>query len=63
MKGAATCAACHPKPFAMKVSGGRAGGGWHESGACGSCHAAGRAFDVADAASCERCHAASESKP
>jgi c(7)-type cytochrome triheme protein len=51
------CVSCHPKPFAMKASGGRPGGAMHEAAACGGCHDGRRAFGVEDASACARCHA------
>jgi len=62
-KGAAECASCHPKPFAMKASGGRPGGAMHESGACGGCHDGAPAFGVEDAEACQRCHVETGAKP
>jgi c(7)-type cytochrome triheme protein len=55
-KAAPECATCHPKPFAMRATGGRPGGAMHEGGACGGCHDGARAFGVEDAEACARCH-------
>ena len=49
------CAACHPRPFAMRVAEARATP-LHES--CGGCHDGSKAFAIEDAESCARCHAA-----
>lgn len=57
------CAACHPKPFAMKRAGTRPGGGMHEASACGGCHDGARSFGVEDADACARCHVAEKEKP
>jgi c(7)-type cytochrome triheme protein len=59
----ATCATCHPTPFAMKASGGRPGGAMHEQGACGGCHDGKKTFGVENPEACSRCHAATEAKP
>jgi c(7)-type cytochrome triheme protein len=52
------CAACHPKPFAMKAAGTRPGGGMHEAASCGACHDGAKSFGVEDADACARCHVA-----
>ncbi len=54
--GTTGCATCHPKPFARKSSGPGPGGGMHEPSACASCHDGQKAFAVADAEACVRCH-------
>ena len=53
---ASGCAACHPRPFAMRSAGPRPAGGMHDDTACGRCHDGGRAFVVTDADGCARCH-------
>jgi len=62
LKGDASCAGCHPKPFAMKSTGGEPGA-MHATAACGGCHDGARAFGVDDAASCARCHRDAEGRP
>jgi c(7)-type cytochrome triheme protein len=62
LRGAKGCAACHPRPFAMKPAAPRPGGGMHERTACGACHDARQAFATADPKSCVRCHAGAEAR-
>ena len=57
------CTSCHPKPYAMKSTGGTPGGAMHDSASCGGCHDGRRAFGVDDAEACVRCHRSQESRP
>jgi len=63
LKGDGSCADCHPKPFAMKSTGGPPDRAMHADAACGGCHNGARAFGVDDAASCARCHRDAEGHP
>ena len=56
MRGAAECATCHPRPFAMKARGSDPAIALHDARACGSCHDGKKAFSVEEAKACERCH-------
>lgn len=57
------CKSCHPKPYAMRSTGGAPGGAMHASASCGGCHDGRRAFGVEDADACGRCHRDQESRP
>jgi c(7)-type cytochrome triheme protein len=59
----AGCSTCHPKPFAMRSTGGRPGAAMHEAAACGGCHDGQRAFGAEDAEACARCHRDPEARP
>ena len=63
LAGTTGCAACHPRPFAMKSTGARPAGGMHDAGACGHCHDGGKAFAATDADACARCHVAAGGAP
>jgi c(7)-type cytochrome triheme protein len=55
MKGSVSCASCHPKPFAMKVTP-RPSSDFHLAAACGKCHDGSASFGVEDFEACARCH-------
>jgi c(7)-type cytochrome triheme protein len=63
VRGKAGCAACHPKPFAMKPSKGPPGARMHEAAACGACHDGAKAFGVENADACMRCHVEGKGTP
>lgn len=56
MKGGASCAACHPKPYGMKFKTPAPGGAMHEASSCGACHDGKKSFACDDVEACERCH-------
>lgn len=56
MKGGASCAACHPKPYGMKFKTPAPGGSMHEATSCGACHDGKKAFATDNVDACERCH-------
>jgi len=63
VKRAAGCAACHPRPFAMRAVPPLPDGGMHASAACGACHDGAKAFAAEDQEACERCHVATGGGP
>jgi c(7)-type cytochrome triheme protein len=63
MRGASTCAACHPKLFKMAPAPPRPGGGMHEKSACGGCHDGSKAFGAEDSDACTRCHRETGARP
>lgn len=57
-KKAGACNACHTAVFAMKkgAGAGQTMAAMKEGKGCGTCHNGTKAFGVADAASCAKCH-------